>query len=91
MDLGDNVGFYSALMGKIKGYVYSFEPNPYAFKKLKEIGLKFKNITPPNKAVSCKNTKMKLFLHENREDNPIKWSTGSSLDQHKENASNNYV
>ena len=24
-------------------------------------------------------------------DNPIKWSTGSSLDQHKANVSNNYV
>lgn len=91
LDIGANVGFYSALMGKTKGDVYSFEPNPYAYKKLKKIGLKFKNVTTFNKAVSSKNTKMKLFLHENHEDNPIKWSTGSSLDQHKANVSNNYV
>jgi FkbM family methyltransferase len=91
LDIGANVGFYSGLMGKTKGKVYSYEPNPYAYKRLEKMTSKYKNVTTFNKAVSCNNTEMKLFLHENHEDNPIKWSTGSSLDQHKANVSNDYV
>tara|TARA_A100001015_G_C15003372_1_gene719564 strand:+ start:978 stop:1589 length:612 start_codon:yes stop_codon:yes gene_type:complete len=91
LDIGANVGFYSALMGKTKGQVYAYEPNPYAYKMLKKTTSKYKNVTTINKAVSCKNTKMKLFLHENHMENPIKWSTGSSLDNQKANVTNNYV
>lgn len=91
LDLGANVGFYSRIMAKTKAQVHAYEPNPYAFSKLHKNLNRKKNIHLFQKAVSNRNTKMKLFLHENHKENPIKWSTGSSLDKQKANVTNNYV
>ena len=78
-------------MGKTSAQVHAYEPNPYAFKKLDKNLNRKNNINLFQKAVSSKNNKMKLFLHENHMENPIKQSTGSSLDKQKANVTNNYV
>jgi FkbM family methyltransferase len=91
LDLGANVGDYSILMAKTGSFVFSYEPNPYAFKKLLERTKSFSNIKCFNKAVSDKNGKVKLYLHENHKIDPIKWSTGSSIDKNKKNVSDDFV
>lgn len=91
LDLGANVGFYTKIMGKTSAQVHAYEPNPYAFKKLYKNLNRKKNINLFQKAVSNKNTKMKLFLHENHQNDPIKWSTGSSLDHQKGNVTESHV
>lgn len=91
LDIGANVGFYSMLMAKTGAQTISYEPNPFAFKELEKVGLSQKNLTIINKAVSNKNQKAKLFLHENHNDNPVKWSSGSSLDERKANVTETFV
>lgn len=91
LDLGANVGDYSILMAKTGSFVFSYEPNPYAFKILLERTKSFSNIKCFNKAVSDKSGKVKLYLHENHNVDPIKWSTGSSIDKNKENVTNDFV
>ena len=91
LDIGANIGIYTKLMAKTGAKVYSYEPNPFAFERLKENCKSFKNVNLFNKAVSNKDTKTKLFFHENHEADPFKWSTGSSIDSTKPNVSSDYV
>lgn len=91
LDIGANIGIYSKLMAKTGAKVYSYEPNPFAFERLKENCKSYKNINLFNKAVSNENTTKKLFFHENHNADPIKWSTGSSIDSTKPNVSSDSV
>jgi FkbM family methyltransferase len=85
IDCGANVGSVTELMARRGAIVYAFEPNPYAFKLLKN---KFEN----NQSVHCIEKgvwkcdgKMKLFLHERAIEDQLYWSTGSSLLANKTN------
>lgn len=69
-DVGANIGYYTllsaSLIGK-EGEVYSFEPVPATFNRLKfNLSLNnFQNIIPENLGVSDKNDKQKVFLPTN--------------------------
>jgi len=85
IDCGANVGNVTEKLLKDCDEVYAFEPNPYAFEKLKQRFLFNPNVTCYNKAVSEKNHNVKLYFHKNSDKNEVRWSTGSSLLEFKGN------
>jgi len=92
IDFGANVGNVIKPISNIGCQIIAFEPNPYAFKILKQNYEYNKNVNCIRKAVSTKNGMSKLFLHENSEQDNLLWSTGSSLVKTKNNVdSSNYV
>lgn len=87
IDCGANVGKYTRLFAGTGARVFAFEPNPDAFNVLQERVKWFGNVTAYKKGVWIENEHMKLFKHENANENPVKWSVGSSLLAEKENVS----
>lgn len=79
IDCGANVGNITAMMAKKGATVYAFEPNPYAFKKLKERFADFPNVHCVNKGVWNKNGIVKLYLHNLADKDQVLWSVGSSI------------
>lgn len=79
IDCGANVGNVTEELLDSSDEVHAFEPNPYAFEKLKNRFLfNPKVICHQNAVLDVKKT-VKLFLHENSDKNEVHWSTGSSL------------
>ncbi len=85
IDCGANVGKVTERMARRGVRVIAFEPNPHAFKVLQK---KFEG----NAAVECRNQAVaaeagtfKLFLHQQSGEDPVHWSTGSSLLGFKKN------
>lgn len=70
VDIGAHVGYYTLLFAQLvgqKGKVYAFEPDPVNFELLKksvEVN-GYQNVTIIQKAVSDKNSKVKLYLGDN--------------------------
>ena len=92
IDCGANVGSITELLCKSGTTVYSFEPNPYAFKVLQDKFSTFQNVHCMQEGVSDKNDVMKLYLHEHSDEDEVHWSTGSSLLDFKDNVrSDKYV
>lgn len=92
IDCGANVGDFTLPMAASGAWIHAFEPDPVAFEKLKERTAGLENVTLYNKAVSNQTGRARLFLHENRDEDPLKASTGSSLVATKTNVSTeNYV
>jgi len=92
IDCGANVGDITQHLCKSGATVYCFEPNPYAFKVLRDRFSNMQNVHCIQKGVSDKNGRMKLYLHEHSDKNEVYWSTGSSLLEFKYNVlSNKYV
>lgn len=92
IDCGANIGKITEIMSYAGATVYAFEPNPFAFKVLSGRFEGSENIHCINKGVLDHPDKMKLFLHENAEEDQITWSTGSSLLVNKPNVDiNNYI
>ena len=67
VDLGANIGYYTLILARLvgkSGHVYAFEPDPSNFeilsKNVKEN--KHDNVTLVQKAVSDKNSKIKLYV-----------------------------
>jgi len=85
LDLGANVGKITKEMADSGATVYAFEPNPFAFEKLKERFKDFQRVTCINKAVLDKETTLPLYFHENSDDDEIVWSVGSSMLDFKNN------
>ncbi len=79
IDCGANVGEISARYLDLGYTVIAFEPNPSAFEVLLNKFEDNKKITLINKAVWHKNTTLKLYLHENSDEDEVYWSQGSSL------------
>ena len=77
IDCGANVGTITSQMAAKGAIVYAFEPNPHAFKVLKKIFEGNKNIHLYNKGVWDRNTKTKLYLHENSDNDENKVSMGN--------------
>ena len=79
LDCGANVGNVTTRMASTGAVVYAFEPNPHAYSALEKRFAGAPNVHTINKAVLDRNDSMRLYLHENAGEDPIKWSTGSSL------------
>ena len=76
IDCGANVGSITELLSKSGATVYSFEPNPYAFKVLQDKFSNIQNVHCLQEGVSDKESVMKLYLHENSDEDEVHWSTG---------------
>lgn len=87
IDCGANVGEVTTILARHGSKVFAFEPNPFAFKVLKEKFKKFRNVECIQAGIHTNNSKMKLYLHEWAQDDQIKWSTGSSVLAFKGNVS----
>ena len=86
LDFGANVGdITQCLIDLYDCNIHAYEPNKDAFENLND---RFKNsgkVTTFNKAVGLNNEKGYLYLHISNKENPVKYSTGSSLLKEKEN------
>lgn len=92
IDCGANVGDITQYLCRTGATVYCFEPNPYAFKVLKDRFSDMQNVHCMPQGVSDRNGMMNLYLHENSDNDEVHWSTGSSLLDFKNNVlSNKYV
>jgi lipopolysaccharide transport system ATP-binding protein len=79
IDCGANVGLVTARLAATGAEVHAFEPDPVAFKVLSERFVKDANVHCHNMAVSSSNGTMKLYFREEREENPVSYSVGSTL------------
>jgi len=92
IDCGANVGNITKHLCKAGATVYSFEPNPNAYKVLQDRFSNVENVHCIRKGVSNREGKMKLYLHQNSEIDEVYWSSGSSLLAYKGNVlSDKYV
>ena len=85
IDCGANVGQETIPAAEKGAIVYSFEPNPHAFAELSKRVEGMDNVHLFNKGVLDKNTTLKLYLHNQSDDDEVKWSTASSLLAEKSN------
>ncbi len=85
IDCGANVGDISLRLAKTGAQVFSFEPNPFAYKTLVDKVKGYKNVTTYEKGVWDKNTTTKLYLHNQAENDEAFWSFGSSIVKTKGN------
>ena len=85
IDCGANVGRFTLPLAQSGATVYAFEPNPDAFARLSRDLAGFDNVRLHQKAVAEAAGTVKLYLHEFAQDDPVKWSTGSSLLSFKSN------
>lgn len=92
IDCGANIGEVSAPFAALGVTILAYEPNQHAFSKLLNRFQNYRNVKCFNSAVSYKDGKAKLFLHENADKDPLKYSTGSSLVAEKQNVnSEDYI
>ncbi len=85
IDCGANVGQETLPALEAGAEVYSFEPNPYAFKELLTKAYLHPKAHLYPAAVLDTNSEMNLYLHQNNDEDPVTWSTGSSLMSSKRN------
>jgi FkbM family methyltransferase len=85
IDCGANVGQETIPALKRGAIVYAFEPHPDAFKALRENVGKNNSAHLYQQGVWDRKTTMKLYLHENHNENAVKWSQGASFVEKKEN------
>ena len=85
IDCGANVGIYTVRMAKSGATVHAFEPNLAAYKALLENTKDFSNVKTYHAAVTTEPGPVKLFLHKWADEDPLEWSTGSSLVEKKKN------
>lgn len=79
IDCGANVGEITQHLCKSGATVYAFEPNPYAFEKLRSRFSHTQNVHCIQKGVLDRNDTEKLYFHEHSDKDELHWSTGSSL------------
>ncbi len=79
IDCGANVGLLTLRLALSGARVFAFEPNPYAFAELSNRLHGCANVTLIQKAVGERAQKLPLYLHEKSRQDPVYWSTGSSL------------
>ncbi len=85
IDCGANVGVVTQAFADLRATVYSFEPNPYAFNRLRDRFQSVQNVTCFQKAVLDRTTVIRLYLHEHAQQDQVVWSTGSSIIEEKNN------
>lgn len=87
IDCGANVGIVTDYFQSKGATVYAFEPNPYAYKILKQRFANNPNVFCLQKGVSSPAVSGvgKLFLHHRANEDQVHWSTGSSMNPDKQN------
>jgi FkbM family methyltransferase len=92
VDCGANVGKITRQMACPGVKVYAFEPDPNAFKALLRNVGGLSNVVCINKAVSDHDGAAKIYFNNVYDENPEKWSTGSTLLADKPNVDlNNFA
>ena len=79
IDCGANVGKFTVTMARTGAEVYAFEPNPDAYACLVKNTAAFPNVTAMQAAVTTEPGPVKLYLHRYAKDDPVHFSSGSSL------------
>lgn len=79
IDCGANIGKVTKRMAQSGATVYAFEPDPNAFKELMRNFEDVQNVTLINKAVSDHSGRVKLYFNDRYNEDPKKWSVGSTL------------
>jgi FkbM family methyltransferase len=87
IDCGANIGYVTQRMARRGVVVHAFEPNPYAYNVLAKRFAGNPNVHCYQKAVNDQSGTLKLYLHQLSAQEPVKWSTGSSLLVEKGNVS----
>ena len=85
IDCGANVGKFTVPMARSGAEVYAFEPNPDAHARLVANLAAYPNVRVLQAAVTTAPGDVKLYLHRYAEDDPLHFSTGSSLVGSKRN------
>lgn len=85
IDCGANVGDITYYFSKLGAVVHAFEPNPYAYKVLKDRFSNQDSVYCYQQGVFNKNDHMNLYLHEHSDQDQLFYSTGSSLLDFKSN------
>ncbi len=85
IDCGANVGIYTKLMAKSGATVHAFEPNLAAYEALVEKTSSYPHVKAYHAAVTTEPGQVKLYMHKWADDDPVHWSTGSSLIAGKKN------
>lgn len=85
LDCGANVGKFTTVMAESGAQVYAFEPHPVAYRQLEKNTRDLPNVTAIHAAVTDTPGPVKLYLHRWDQEDPVHWSTGSSMIQAKRN------
>lgn len=85
IDCGANVGVVTDHLSKWGATVYAFEPNPFAFRALKERFANRPNVHCIEKGVLDHAGTERLYFHESSGQDEVLWSVGSSLLEYKGN------
>jgi FkbM family methyltransferase len=79
VDCGANVGRVTAALAARGADVYAFEPNPHAYAVLHERFAADPRVRCLPQAVATEAGRALLYLHVHARDDPLAWSTASSL------------
>ena len=79
VDCGANVGEVTSIMRSKGAKVHAFEPNPFAYDIISEKFKDDKNVILHKQAVSDKPGTLKLYFRNEHNDDPVKFSVGSTL------------
>lgn len=85
IDCGANIGRFTAMLAGTGARVYAFEPNPHAFAKLRARFDEQPNVTLLQAAIHSEAGTVRLYMHQNAGEDPLLWSTGSSILDYKGN------
>jgi FkbM family methyltransferase len=85
IDCGANLGLYTVPMAASGARVHAFEPNPHAFEELTRVTAGYSNVTLHRAAVTTEPGPVELYMHKWVEDDPVYWSSSSSLLAEKSN------
>ena len=87
IDCGANVGLFTTRMAESGATVYAFEPNAAAYDQLLRNTARYPNVKAIRAAVTARPGSVQLYLHKWDAEDPVHWSTGSSLLKAKKNVS----
>lgn len=79
IDCGANRGDVTQKMVERGATVYAFEPNPHVFEILEKRFAGQENVHCIRKGVLDRDAKVRLFMHENSDEDEVYWSQGTSM------------
>jgi FkbM family methyltransferase len=89
IDCGANIGKFTVPMAESGASVHAFEPNPDAYACLVAKVSEYPNVQCYQAAATIEAGQVKLYLHKYAGDDPLHFSTGSSLVESKRNVRKN--